>query len=370
MNMKTRAIIPLAVGLLVGILAIKIFADVLRKARGATSAGEMTSIVCAAADISATAEVTPTLLATQSVPKSLAPKTSFADPKEVAGRVAAMGIAKGMPIVESYLAPKGTPPGMVARIKEGYRAMAVKVDESSGVAGWLKPGCFVDVVALMASDASMKKMNISRLILENVEVLAVGQDIGAKGDAEASVTKSVTLAVLPEDVPKLHLAATKGTLRLAMRNSRDVSPSAAASTTDNDLLGTPAPQTSPGETPSAPKGSSFLSALFSKQPKMPADKTDKGSGATLTPSLGPTMAAPSSQAPVWRVEVLAGQEREELWFDGKGTYARRMDSEVGGSSKGSRARLGGSSSPPMTCMPAPTDSTEPERSHGPMEFRE
>lgn len=368
--MKTRAIIPLAVGLLVGILAIKIFADVLKKARGATSAGEMTSVVCAAADINATAEVAPTMLATQNVPKTLAPKMCFTDPKEVAGRVAAMGIAKGMPIVESYLAPKGTPPGMVARIKEGYRAMAVKVDEGSGVAGWVKPGCRVDVVALMAADSAMKKMNISRVILENVEVLAVGQDIGAKGDAEASVTKSVTLAVLPEDVPKLHLAATKGTLRLAMRNSHDLSSSEKGTTTDNDLLGMPATKTSSGENLPAEKGSSFLSALLANQSKMPANKTDKGPGAMATGVPAPTVTTASLPGRSWRVEVLMGQQREEVWFDGKTACARRMDAEVGGSSRKPGSKPGGSAIPPVTGCSVPTGSTGSDGSNRPMEFRE
>ncbi|HSW46849.1 MAG TPA: hypothetical protein VLM89_14910, partial [Phycisphaerae bacterium] len=68
--MKGRAIIPLAVGLLVGILAIKIFADVLRKARGATSGGEIAKVVCASSDIAATSEIKEAMLELRSVPKA------------------------------------------------------------------------------------------------------------------------------------------------------------------------------------------------------------------------------------------------------------------------------------------------------------
>ena len=338
--MKGRAIIPLAVGLLVGVVALKLFADVLRKARGSTSGTEMTSVVCASADIAATAEIKGTMLEMRSVPKSLQPKAVFINVEEVAGRVASVNIPKGMPIVPNWLAPKGTMPGLAVRIREGYRAVAVKIDESSGVAGWLKPGCRVDVVAVMQTDgysSNSERGTLSKVILENVEVLAVGQDIGAAGEAGASVTKSTTLAVLPQDVPRLHLAATKGTLRLAMRNLQDLASASDGETTDNDLLGGPSHAVPQSKTGPASRAGGILAGLFGKQPKTDAHKTDKDHRLPPAGSAMPAGAMASAQGQAWRVELLAGAQREEIWFDGRSEDARRLEMKSDGRSKASGA---------------------------------
>ena len=367
--MKSRAIIPLAVGLLVGILAIKIFADVLKKARGASTANDITKVVCASADINSTAEITSAMVETRMVPKSLAPKGSFADLKDITGRVAAVSVAKGMPITESFLAPRGTAPGMVVRIRDGYRAVAVKVDESSGVAGWLRPGCRVDVVAVIANEGGNNRATISKVILENVEVLAVGQDIGVKGDsAAASVTKSVTLAVLPEEVPRLHLAATKGTLRLAMRNTRDLATGPIGTTTDKDLLGTAGASENKAKDGAGSVASTILSALLTKQPKMSPNKTDKDHEALQVGRAKSAPAANPVQSQPWRVEVLTGAQREEIWFDGSANGARRVDARADGRSRGLGASL---SERMMPVISGPAIANpEPVESSGPTESRE
>lgn len=330
--MKGRAIIPLAVGLLVGVVALKIFADVLRKARGSTSGNEVANVVCANSDIAPTAEIKETMLELRSVPKALQPKAVFTDLKEVAGRVSCVNIPKGMPIVPNLLAPKGTMPGLAVRIREGYRAVAVKIDESSGVAGWLKPGCHVDVVAVMQTDGySSSRGTISKVILENVEVLAVGQDIGTAGEVGASVTKSATLAVLPQDVPKLHLAATKGTLRLAMRNLQDFASASDGETTDKELLGGSSSKVSQTQG----KSTGILSSLFGKQPKTDAHKTDKDHEALSAGYPVPATAMASAQGQPWRVELLVGAQHEEIWFDGRTEGASRLEMKSDGRSRSS-----------------------------------
>src|SRR4029079_11731054 len=107
------------------------------------------------------------------VPESLCPKLAVRDKSEVVGRVTSNSIPQGCPIVQSLLAPKGTLAVMAARIRDGFRAVAVKVDESIGVAGWVKPGSHVDVIAVMSGKDGSKNETVSRLILQNLEVLAV-----------------------------------------------------------------------------------------------------------------------------------------------------------------------------------------------------
>jgi len=332
--MKSRAIIPLVVGLAVGVLAIKLFADVLKKAKG-SQVSETVQVVCAKTDIGSTIEIKDTMLELKAVPKSLVPTQSFFQTKEVIGRVAGVPIPKGGPIVANSLAPKGTAAGMAVRIPDGYRAVAVKVDEWAGVAGWIKPGSHVDVVAVMnGASGSSRDETISKVILENVEVLAVGQDLGsAAPDANATLPKSVTVLVKPDDVPKLHLASTKGQVRLAMRNSRDGSGGAGGQTTDKELVSS----ASGGNG----KVKTFLNGMLSNVPKIDPNKTDKESGGLRAAKQAkevPVQEAPVAKPMPWRVELMAGGEVQEVWFENGTKDAHRVANEADSKRNGRQAR--------------------------------
>jgi len=325
LKMKGRAIIPLVVGLGIGIMALKLFVGVLQKAQGST--GENIQVICATTDIDPTMEIRESMVEVQEVPKVLAPDLAFAKKEEVVGRVTSLTIPKGMPIIPRLLTPKGTPPGMAVRIREGFRAVAVKVDESAGVAGWIKPGSRVDVAVLMTTRRKAKTEQISKVVLQNVEVLAVGQDIGTKGDTAAALAKSVTLLVHPDDVPKLHLAATVGKLRLAMRNQLDYSEGPAPLMTDNDLLTLGTERRNLMKK----KESSFLASLFGGQRLQNTDEeTDnkKREDTRVTQVLAPpAQVAWAKTNQPWSVEVMKGStETEVLWFDDTSRAARRVES--------------------------------------------
>lgn len=331
--MRSRAIIPLVVGLGIGILAIKIFADVLKKAKGSGTGNEIVQVVCASTDIAPTVELKESMLELKPWPRAMAPKLTAASKDELVGRVTSMGIPRGLPVVANLLAPKGTPPGMATRIREGYRAVAVQVDEIKGVAGWIKPGSRVDVVAVFqAEDNSNRRATVSKVVLDNIEVLAVGQDLGSAGETNAAVAKSVTLLVRPEEVPKLHLASTKGTIRLAMRNQQDYSVSNNSETTDNALLDRPADTQPAFDLKGKAKiQSSFLARLLEAQRKMADDKTDKDNGAPAAqnPAPAPPVAiASAEQKPGWRVEVMTGSDAKDIWFEGDSKGAKRVLEEA------------------------------------------
>src|SRR5438105_406785 len=115
--MRGRAIIPLVIGLGLGIFAVKMFFGVLKNAKGANHS-ETVEIVCAAADIPPAVEIGPGLVVTRTVPKALMPKQSFQKVEDVAGRVSSVIIPSGSAIVPSLLAPVGTPPGLAVRIPD------------------------------------------------------------------------------------------------------------------------------------------------------------------------------------------------------------------------------------------------------------
>ena len=102
-------------------------------------------------------------------------------------------------------------------IPNGMRAMSVAVDEVSDVAGFILPGSKVDVL-VSVSQGNQKPF--SKLVLQNVSVLAVAQQLDNNRD-EPQLVKVVTLLVAPEEAERLGLAANEGVLRLALRNYTD-----------------------------------------------------------------------------------------------------------------------------------------------------
>jgi pilus assembly protein CpaB len=296
--MKSRAIIPLVVGLAVGGIAIKVFFNVLKKAKG-SGVSDTVEVVRAAADIAPTIEIGESMVTLMAVPKPLLPDGVYTDAKQVIGRVSSQMIPKGMPITPSLLAPEGTPPGMVAMIQDGYRAVAIQVDEIAGVGGFIKPGARVDVVMVVTGQG--RNSSISRVILQNVEVLAVGQKTEA-GSQGAAVTRSVTVLVKPEEASKLHLASTKGKLRLAMRSQDDRSEPKAVTLTDEDLLTDGAPR-------NKEQGAGMLAQLLGNLPKTSKSQDDVRTG---------LKASPPSIDKDWTVEVLSGTETFKVNFDSEG----------------------------------------------------
>ena len=152
-------------------------------------------------------------------PEDIIPIGSFSSIDLVSGRVLKSDVFAKEPILEPKLAPPGSAGGFSSIIPVGMRAATVGVNVVSGVSGFVLPGTYVDVVTTV-SPSSEKEETASKIILENVKVLAVDQLFERKDDDPMTV-HSVTLLVNPEQSEKLVLASTEGKLQLTMRNNAD-----------------------------------------------------------------------------------------------------------------------------------------------------
>src|SRR5215813_9356876 len=173
-------------------------------------------------------------------PKESTPDGSFETTDKLVGRVAVVNIAAREPITEARLAPEGTGGGLPAVIPEGYRAMTVKVDDVVGISGFVMPGSYVDVVAVITPQdqaGGQSRGPISKIVLQHIKVLASGAKIDSpQNQREPSKVNAVTLMVTPEEVEKLVLAANQGRLQLVMRNYRDDENADTKGATKNTLL--------------------------------------------------------------------------------------------------------------------------------------
>lgn len=248
--MRGKAIIPLVLGLVIGVVTVKLLVDTIREARAAGGPSTTITLVQAANDISAFDEITPEMVKTlETVESALVPESErFENMEDVIGRVAGKSIPKGAPILASMLAPEGTPSGLTGRIPPGFRAVSVRIDEVTGVAFQLRPGNWVDVFVVMDVDSPStgKRDTIAEVILRRIMVVAVGysSDAGRQpGRTNVKPAKSATLLVEEQDVPKLHLAATRGRITLAMRGADDLESTGSGRARLSDLTDRQKPQT-------------------------------------------------------------------------------------------------------------------------------
>jgi pilus assembly protein CpaB len=181
---------------------------------------KMRPVVVAAKDIEAAMALAQDQVVVRHWPQENAPRGSFARVDEVAGRVTAYSFGAGEPILEVKLAPQGASPGLTALLDPEKRAMTVKVDEASGVAGFLSPNNRVDVVATMQK-GEFQKDPVSKVVLQNLRILGTGQRIESRPGEKPQIVPTVTLEVTPEEGEALALAVREGNISLALRNSNN-----------------------------------------------------------------------------------------------------------------------------------------------------
>lgn len=241
---NTKALIMIGVSVMVGLGAVFAAAQwVANKTSMAT-----VKVVVAASDLEVGSRLTPKLLQVDDWPARGTLKGTFSDVKALDARVINVAMLRGEPLTESKLAALGSKGGLSSVIAEGKRAMAVKVNEVIGVGGFALPGNYVDV---MVNAQDEKNKMVSKIVLEQILVLAVAQDQAVRDDTKAKLVNAVTLEVTPAQAEKLDLARSIGNLSLVLRSQVDRASAATSGARPGDLLAPGAPQ---GEAqPTAPR---------------------------------------------------------------------------------------------------------------------
>lgn len=146
------------------------------------------------------------------------PQDFFSNKEQVLGRESQTSLKPGDLITRENTGDKRL--GIITRLSPNQRAMTVKVDEASGVAGFLVPGDRVDVVVIMDKGV-YDKDPISKILLQNLKVLGTGQRIESHPNDKPQVVPTVTLQVSPGEGERLALAAQEGRISLVLRGRGD-----------------------------------------------------------------------------------------------------------------------------------------------------
>jgi len=151
------------------------------------------------------------------------PEGAFRGLGELAGRVVSQPLAANEPVTKDKLFPEGVLGGIEAMIAPGKRAMSVKGSPVIGLGGLIGPGSRIDiygVYGIVKDDKAAREIPVAKLILQNIPVLAVGDETEKRGPGKSS-TDLYTLEVTPDEGEKLALASDKGTLHFTLRNPSD-----------------------------------------------------------------------------------------------------------------------------------------------------
>jgi pilus assembly protein CpaB len=301
-----RLIIALLAAVVFGLVAAVSVSQYLASAQAYTK--NLNNVVVAKVEIPVGSRIIAEHLTVAQFPRNVTPEGAFATADKLIDRVATVRIAAREPITESRLAPVGAAGGLSSVIPEGFRAMTVRVDDVVGISGFIMPGTLVDIVVVTQPPrATGQEEMISKIVLQNIKVLASGQNIDKpKNDREVErAVRAVTLQVTPEQAEKLALASSEGRLQLVMRNSVDqgdeVTPGANKSSLLSGERALPVPE--PGIGGKDKKPATTTTTTRRPRPRVPA----ANSAAKATPVAPPAPARPS-------VEVIEGSKKKSVDF--------------------------------------------------------
>lgn len=225
MGKVTRRMVVLAAlcaGLLAALLAY-LFLE--REKVQAARATEPVQVVVATQDIPTRTVIEPGMVREATRPVVTLPTNPATSTSEVIGRVTVTSLAAEQPVQREAVAAPSASLGLAYIVPEGMRAVTVAIDQIIGVAGFLKAGDHVDVLATFEVD----ELGVTKTVLQDVELLAIGPEIVPEDQNRPASAKegrpkeqpNATLALVPGDAEKLILAGSQGKLMLTLRAKGD-----------------------------------------------------------------------------------------------------------------------------------------------------
>jgi pilus assembly protein CpaB len=197
-------------------------------------------IVVASKDLSVGVTLTPDDVTLLDWYSTTLPTGAFTKTEAVVGRPLLYPLAAKQAIVDRNLGVPGGGVGLAGKIPEGMRAIAVRSNEISGVAGFLYPGSHVDCMLTFTPPGG--KTPETQTVLQNVEVLAAGQTIEPDPTGKPQKVNVVTLLLTPQDSQKLQLASAQGNIQFVLRSGADKLQASVQPTRLDDLFPSEKPQ--------------------------------------------------------------------------------------------------------------------------------
>jgi pilus assembly protein CpaB len=219
--MDRRFLTVLGVSLLFALVISSVFYQMTARAGGAKKAepSDLKDVVVAARPLSVGTTVKPADIKLGKVPSAAFPKGAFSKAEEVIDRPVISNVLIDEPVLEGRLAARGSGLGLAPIIPVGMRAVTVRVNDVSGISGFVLPGMRVDV--LVTGRPPNGDGTITTTCLQNMVVLSAGTAIQPDARGNAIQAAAVTLLATPDQAETLTLANNEGRIQLVLRNGSD-----------------------------------------------------------------------------------------------------------------------------------------------------
>ena len=222
--MDRRFLTVLGVSLVFALVVSSIFYQMSAKGNNssqakAPAAQELKDVVVSARPLALGTTIKPGDIKLVKMAAESFPKGAFSKDTEVLDRPVVSNILADEPILEGRLGARGAGVGLNVVIPVGMRAVTIRVNDVTGVAGYVLPGSHVDV--LVTGHPPGADQTVTRTFLQNMQVLATGQAMQADARGQAIQAPTVTLMASPDQAELLTLANSEGHIQLILRSGTD-----------------------------------------------------------------------------------------------------------------------------------------------------
>ena len=221
--MKRQTLIALGVAVILGLVAVLIANTYLstRERQLANSPEGMVRVAVASLPLEYGADITPDKIKFVNYPAASLPPGTYQSVAlllpEGKRRVALRTIQVNQPLLAADLSGEGQNASIAALLPDGMRATTVRINDVSGVAGFVKPNDTVDVlITRQAIGGGNDNGQVTDVLLQNVRIIAMDQDAAGANGAPV-VSRTATVEVTPVDAQKLVLGQQLGSLSLVLR---------------------------------------------------------------------------------------------------------------------------------------------------------
>ncbi|MCM8795738.1 MAG: Flp pilus assembly protein CpaB [Candidatus Omnitrophica bacterium] len=242
---KQRIILIIGIVLaLIAVVMVKVYLDQQRQmaqeeARKAFARlqANQTAVLVAKQDIPNGTVLKPEMLEAAIFPNQYVQPQAVTSFDRIAGMITVAPISKGEQITLSKLTQRrevGAGAGLAGVTPVGKRAITISVDNIASLAGMIKPGDYVDVIAMVPVPVETQEGKHATQVavlplFQNVMVLAVGQNIGGgpvlsrryEKEEQKETSPLITLALTPEEANLIAFVSEQGKIRLSLRSPAD-----------------------------------------------------------------------------------------------------------------------------------------------------
>ena len=234
--MSRQTLIALGGAIVLGLIAVFIANSYLNGAQKRAYAGATTKVAVATSPLGYGTVITPDKVRFVEFPNTSIPPGSFTTAQQLLPpgkkRVALVPIAVNEPILKDKISAEGEGASISALLPDGMRAATVRINDVSGVAGFIQPNDHVDV--LITRTLGGNDSEVTDVLLQNIRIIAMG--VHAKdADGKPIPARTATLEVAPLDAQKLALGEAAGSLSLVLRKPGEPSNPVVETVSMNDL---------------------------------------------------------------------------------------------------------------------------------------